>query len=286
MKRHLILLIALIFTFALAIPAMAEVDVTATVDKTKTVTVNEYINKYKSVDIDVTLDLNLNTAAESMAIVNQDNTDNNVPERNTTPLEPANTPKESWIGNLSGEDSIFDNDGITLLNQSSGNMDQQGNVVSAAVTESTADTGSGFAEAQASAEQNNDNNYVFEYQEFADVNYDFYQDLTTNVWYKLAVIANSINSNTGITLVNQSAGNMNNQMSAISLGVDIGGSLVALSEADLGQSNTSNIAYVYNTASGAAITASVNENRGITNVNQSAGNMNTQGIVISVAGGL
>jgi hypothetical protein len=274
MKRHLILLIALVFTLALVIPAMAEVDVTGDISKTKDVTVTETIDKVKTVTIDVTVDANLDSATESMSIVNQENIGNSVPGISG---EPEWTTKEDYTSG-----SVNGNIGITLLNQSSGNMNNQGNEVSASVSASP-ETG-GFAEAQASAGQNNDNNYVYEYQYFQASNYEF--DLSTNSWYKLDIIENSINGNTGITVVNQSAGNMNNQTSAISLGADLGGAMVALSEADLGQYNTNNYVENHNTATGAMISGSVNGNTGITNVNQSAGNMANQSIVISLSGGL
>jgi hypothetical protein len=88
--------------------------------------------------------------------------------------------------------------------------------------------------------------------------------------------------NTGIINVNQNAGNMNNQSNGVSAAVGIG-ALVALSDADLGQLNSGNHVDEFETVKVGSINGSVNGNTGIVNVNQSTGNMNNQGNVVSIA---
>ncbi|RLA87145.1 MAG: hypothetical protein DRG40_01090, partial [Deltaproteobacteria bacterium] len=92
----------------------------------------------------------------------------------------------------------------------------------------------------------------------------------------------SIRGNTGIVNVNQSVGNMNNQANQIVFAV-ASEALVALAEADLGQTNASNTVREIGTVRFDVIDDSVNGNRGIVNVNQSAGNMNNQANVISIS---
>ena len=123
---------------------------------------------------------------------------------------------------------------------------------------------------------------------------------TVNLLFRDAVIANSINGNLGIVNVNQSAGTANNQANMVALAVslvdeeDEGGG-VALAEADLGQVNAFNRVQESDSdpTSGsdpflginksATIVGSVNNNTGIVNVNQGAGNMANQANNVSAA---
>jgi hypothetical protein len=61
------------------------------------------------------------------------------------------------------------------------------------------------------------------------------------------------------------------------------GVLVALAEADLGQETANNDVIEINSVKLDLILNSVNGNHGITNVNQSAGNMNNQANVVSIS---
>jgi hypothetical protein len=256
MKGFLTLL-SVLMLLAIAIPAMADVDVYANIYKEKNVVVNETIQKDKYVFIDVDVIVDLETAEEAMAIVNQDNNHNTVDE-------------DTVVKGDTIENSVFDNDGITLLNQSSGNMNNQSNVVSAAVGED------GFTEAQASVEQNNGAVNV--------ENGDQPNDVTSNNVNRYDHITSSINSNTGITAVNQSCGNMNNQTNVVALAAGVNGSNVVLSEADLGQAVAANTVTETNVNKGDYIYDSINSNHGVTAVNQSSGNMNQQANVVSIAG--
>jgi hypothetical protein len=265
MNRLLVFLIGSLFILAFALPAMAEVDVTATIDKTKDVTVTETIDKIKTVNINVTVDLAPEKAGESMTIGNQEN-NNNFACTNCAE-------KASIILN-----SVNGNTGLTNINQQAGNMANQGIAISVAVDVEDGGDGQqppeaegGFAEAQASVAQNMDTNEV----------------QSTAILWRIADIENSINGNTGITNVNQATGNINNQMAGISLAVSLADG-VALSEADLGQSNTNNSVREYESSGygvnkNDSIASSVSGNTGITTVNQTCGNMNNQANIVSVA---
>jgi hypothetical protein len=271
------LLFGTVAAFALtgAGSALATVDVLATIDKTKDVVVIEYLTVYKLVTLTVDVDVAAGKFAESLALLNQDN-----------------------IGNLGCEncaekrDQIVNsgssNSGILSINQASGNMNNQGNAIAVSVDvrqpgeppppdEQVTPQDDGFAESQAGAEQQNVANTV----ESVDL---FFRD---------AQIIGSLNGNTGVIHVNQSAGNMANQANALSMSVSFAANGVALSESDLGQFNTGNTVFesdaigdpnagigIHKTA---LISGSINGNQGIVGVNQSAGHMANQANIVSFA---
>jgi hypothetical protein len=239
---------------------MADVNVYADINKDKDIIVAEWLYKLKLVYLTVTVTEEGNKAAESLALVNQEN------EFNTACENCAE--KRSDITS-----SVKVNEGITNVNQSTGNMNNQGNVVSVAVDNRqenpppVAPGESGFAEAQASVEQDNNDN---------EIN-------SVNILYRDSLIYDSVNDNTGITNVNQAAGQMNNQANATSLAVCRDGS-VALSEADLGQA-ISGLDSIHedSTIKLASIDVSVLRNEGVTFVNQSSGNHGNQSNTLSLA---
>lgn len=262
--RKLLLMAGLASLFVMiAIPAIADVTVTATVDKDKDIRVIERLTKTKIVDITVdVIDAALDKGAESLALVNQTN------ENNTACENCAE--KQAWI-----KDSVNNNVGITNVNQAVGNMNNQGNVLSIAVDvgggTGTPPGNTGFAEAQASVDQRVIDN---------EIN-------SASIIYRDALIEGSVLSNTGITNVNQSSGQMNNQANAISLGVCLDGG-VALSEADLGQfigtvDTDSPGSHEDYTAKTSQIVGSIGGNHGVTFVNQTSGNLGNQSNTLSLA---
>jgi len=99
-----------------------------------------------------------------------------------------------------------------------------------------------------------------------------------NVAYRDALIADSINDNTGVVLVNQAVGNIFNQANMLTVGISLSG-LMALAEADLGQENVGNVFNETNTNKSSFIGVeggSINGNRGVVEVNQSAGTLGNQ----------
>lgn len=242
-----------------ALPAVAEVNIYADIYKDKDINVYEDIYKDKDVIIDVFVDaVTLDKGAESATIGNQENIGNSACENCFE--------KEAEM-----IDSMLSNVGITSVNQDAGNMDNQGIAVSVGydidIPVDGQTSSGGFAEAQASVEQNASGNTVF----------------SQNVPWRYTELNNSVNDNTGITSVNQSAGNMNNQFNAVSVAISLSG-LVALSEADLGQWNGDNTVTENGVVKWDKMIDSVNGNVGITSVNQNVGNMNNQANVVSFAG--
>ncbi len=106
--------------------------------------------------------------------------------------------REATIGGAGeGEGSLNDNTGVVHVNQSPGNMNNQANALSMAVS-----FDQGVALSEADLGQFNTVNQVFE----------------TNV-FKTATITASVNTNSGVVGVNQSAGNMANQANVVSIAV-------------------------------------------------------------------
>jgi hypothetical protein len=243
--------ISLVAGFA-ASSASADVTVTATITKTKNVAVDEVLYKDKFVDIDAVLDLEIDRGAESLALANQRLDDNKV----TSEKDP----------NATITDSVVDNNGLTQVNNAAGHLNQQGNLIAAAV-DGQQSKKEGFAEAQASAMQTlNANTLTDEAGNTAD---------TTN----------SITGNTGVTHGNNVAGQMNQQLNALSLAVSFAASdkeALALSEADLGQWLTGN-EVTSEAAQTATISGSITGNTGIVGYNQAAGGFNQQGNVVAVS---
>lgn len=258
-KRHLLASTVLLGAGSVAMPATADVFVFADIFKEKDKFVFEEIDKFKFVDVFVDGDFFFSDAAEAEALANQRNEFQDVEAHDnfvTTDIS----------------DSVNGNEGVTEVNQDAGNNVNQANIVSVAVDGTfgtdLSDGSAAFAEAQASAEQVNFDNFVFQEFETRD-----------------ASIVESVNDNVGATLVNQNVGNNNNQLNSLAVAA-ADSAWVALSEADLGQFNDDNKSDRFSSGvfRSDTLADSVNGNTGVTAVNQSAGNMNNQATVISVSG--
>jgi len=270
MRQHLLASAALLLgAVALTAPAAADVFVLATATLDKDTTVTENLRIVKNVTITVDADFTGSSAAESVTIINQANSGNVI---NFTSGELGLRLEADLLARIAG--SVNENVGITQVNQDVGNANNQANSVSVAVSVTQAF----FAESMIEVEQYTTNNTV---------NTDGTETFILDGSHanKAAFIGRSVNDNVGITMVNQSTGNANNQLNAIDLGIGAN-SAVALSEAALGQTNTGNHTDEVATVRTSTIAGSVNGNVGITLVNQTSGNMNNQGTVISIAGSL
>lgn len=281
---------------AYSMPASADVDVTVTVNKTKDVTITENITILKTVIITVDTTFAYRSAAEADAIVNQ-TIDRNKASHSVIQLTNVELPEDQITNyglrkTASIDNSINSNTGIVNVNQDVGNMANQGNQVSLAVS-TPANTGDVNQQrvvlnSQAETQQINTDNFVSE-SEHPNPETDFF----TGKYNESAKIDGSINSNTGVVNVNQNAGNMNNQANseALAVAVDLAG--VAISEAALGQVNTDNNGgngedqdagvVESGTVKLASMNNSLNGNTGIGGVNQAAGNMANQSNTFSLS---
>jgi hypothetical protein len=275
--RKLLLATTAAMILAGASSASATVTVFATIDKTKDVTVTETLTVVKFVFLDVVVVSTPEKFAEGDALVNQFNN--------------TNTGCFNCAEKIDTIDAAGNNNaGIFNINQSSGNMNNQGTAVAVAVDTRVITTNPpapgdplptdlGFAEAQAGAEQVNQDSI----------------DKATALFFKNGVILASLNNNTGILNANQAPGNMNNQANSISMSVSFAPGGVALSEADLGQFNLGNKVFESATAAdnvanpgfginkSAAITGSITGNSGIVGVNQAVGTFANQANVVAFA---
>jgi len=268
-------------------PVKADVDVFASITKNKDINITERITITKRVTIIVGAIFTLDAAAEAQALLNVDNHGNEVDGTDpTTPTDQDTEGGEDEYGihlSASMTDSVNDNTGVFGFNQDVGNMTNQGNVVSVAGIAQL----QSFADAQAHAEQINQDNDVTEYEVLRDVEtgeeiLDPETPADQFLANKSASILDSISDNTGVINVNQNSGNMNNQSNGVAAAVGLG-AVVALSDADLGQLNSGNTVDEFATVKVGSIENSINGNSGIVNVNQSTGNMNNQGNVVSFA---
>jgi hypothetical protein len=255
---------------AFAAPSSATVDVFATIDKDKDILVFEDIFIFKDINIIADVISEPDSAAEANALLNQDNIENEACENCAEKIDTITN-------------SVNANSGIVVTNQAAGSNNNQGSSIAVAVDFGGGGTqpddpgeGSSFANAQASAEQNNTLNLIE----------------AVNLIFRSASITDSINDNTGVVHVNQSVGNNNNQANGLAIAVGLrpdGG--VAIAEADLGQFNTNNQNLESNDGTApsiginkdATLTGSVNGNTGVIGVNQTAGNMANQANIVAVA---
>ena len=259
-----------------AVSASADVDTFWDVQKDKDIVVDETINITKDIDIDVFVDETADKAAESMAHLNQRNFDNSACENCAE--------KRDTITN-----SILDNQGIVTVNQSSGNMNNQGTVIAFAFDVSRPDTDYGYAEAQAHVEQDNGAYRIYETDDAGntipgsgDLQVGGHDVDSVNILFRDSLIDDSINGNKGIVYVNQSAGQLNNQGNALSLAISLSAG-VALAEADLAQLNGYSQIRETNVNKRARMQNVGLNNEGIVGVNQSSGVSANQANVIALS---
>jgi hypothetical protein len=163
-------------------------------------------------------------------------------------------------------DSFNDFTGIGQANQAAGYSNNQGNVVAAAVTINSLETA---AMTQVAVEQTN---YLNLLTSDTDVNTD--------------TITDSFNGFTGIGQANQSAGHMNNQNNVVAISAGLGDSsagVVATNDTYLTQSNTFGVITASLPFNTNTISGSFSGFTGIGQVNQSAGSLNNQANIVSIA---
>jgi hypothetical protein len=232
--------------------ALADVDISATVSKEKNTIISEMITRNKDIRLDVQVMSVAAKFSEALAILNQSG-------QNT-----INESQTSRTDTVSG--SVNNNSGITVANQSSGSLNNQGSSVSGTANADAAPGGQVYSEAQAAAGQYNSSSVL----------------TASIVTDRTAVIEGSLNENVGVLHANQSVGNMNNQGNGLSLALSFGGGGVVLSDAALGQSNSGHQVSEYAVLRTASMQGSVNTNNGIVGVNQAAGNFANQANLVAV----
>jgi len=284
MRKYLLASVAtLLGAAAFATPALADVQVTGTIHKDETIIINEFIRKDKFVTIRVNQTFNGATAAESVSVYNQRTTGHTLRRDVSNVTTPTGQVDPNVLGAacltagcgpvvpadnvVTISTSFSDNIGVVMWNQDNGYNNNQANAVTAAVVANAF-----FAEATASAEQRTENNVSFVFGN---------RDLSE---YRNATITTSVNRNVGVTFINQNVGFASNQYNSLTLAIGLS-TTVALADADLGQWNQGNRTYDLQTTRSATISGSVQNNAGVTAINQNTGNFNNQATMISFAGG-
>ncbi|MCK4821735.1 hypothetical protein KA005_38570, partial [bacterium] len=309
MKKLFVALTAFAFVMAIGLPAMADVSVFGTIDKDKDKTVKEDVQINKAIYIGVKQVIHASNSAEAQALKNDVNQGNVVNEKTTKPVEPTYhvNPVDQSVTIIDegssavpviktatiGGGSLDGASGIINVNQSPGSINNQGNAVAVAYSDTAATvtpvTGKGetefmggvFLHAESSAEQIN-----------GGINNDLVDTDTIGIGLgnvvtvdpgtvRSNVIDGALKDITGVVGINQSAGNINNQNNAASLSV--GEAVAALSEADLGLVNVGNLSNEDgNITTDSLINGALSGTAsGIIGINQSSGNMNNQANVVA-----
>jgi hypothetical protein len=262
MKKLMVSLLA-ISLLALAVPVLAntrcpqpvegcnvDFDVTAT----KTVDVDKYVDIDKYFDFFVFAWINPNALAECDVFKCDLNEFGYV---------------DSYFGLFTDDLNYSFNEftGIGQANQAAGYLNNQGNVVAAAIVS----TDKAAAMTEVAVDQTN-----------------FFNTLDVFASVSIDSICSSFNDFTGIGQANQSAGHMNNQNNVVALSAGLGDScradeFVAANDTYLTQKNTLGLAKVCFAYNSNNINGSFNGFTGIGQVNQSAGSMNNQANVVSIA---
>jgi hypothetical protein len=159
--------------------------------------------------------------------------------------------------------SVNANAGIAGVNNASGNLNNQSNVVAGTLT---AGDEASLAHAVAFAFQGNIINGYFSMKKIVK-----------------AGIFGSVNENTGVAGVNNAAGSQNNQTNTVAIAAGLN-TQIALGEATLAQANALGIVCVKGGENKAMIECSVKGNHGVVGVNNSAGALNNQANVVAIAG--
>jgi hypothetical protein len=272
-----------------ATPAVADVDVVVTVRKTQTISVTETITKDKDVLLEISaLDLMADGAAEALALANVTNNYNAVGQS----AQPGGDINDYAIFREALlKDSVILNSGVVELNMDTGNMNNQGNQLSAALVIDSAEDTIVFVEAMAEAEQINggleegEGNSVVHLEipeptgeNPGDPGFSILPG-NANIY---AAITDSINGNVGVVGVNVAGGNMNNSNNLVALAIGFGAEF-ALAEAALGQANSGGSVLEAGVKKTGEIVGSINDNSGVVGVNLAGGNMANQANIFSLA---
>jgi hypothetical protein len=273
--------------------ANADATVNWTFTKAKVTTIVEPTTIVKSITITVTDTKPLDSAASALVAINSSITGAVVGTADVVDpqigLAPGDEdPFPDFVGNEERYDihrsalitgSVLHNVGIGQLNQDVGNNSNQGNVVAAGLVFG----GNDFADAEAYVEQLSTNNSARDVEDFSSL-VDQAPDASGLNLVPLitATLEGSVNTNTGVMMVNQNAGNNNQQHNALAAAIGEN-AFTALADAGLHQVNSGNHSYDVNTVKEDLISNSVDHNIGIVAVNQSVGNNNNQATVVNVA---
>lgn len=254
-------------------PRSYDFEVSATVTKNKDTFVAESIQRNKDIIIDVQVMSVAAQFSEALSMLMQGNTGE---------LYGALTARSDSIA-----DSAIGNSGMTVVNQTSGNSNNQGSSSSVAAT--TEPNGQIFSEAQAAvgqvngaviAEDNEDGEGEDILALFALSGY-IDQALTENATSRTATISNSVRDNDGLTHINQATGNANNQGNATALAMGIGAGGVLLNDAVLGQANLALSITEFAVERSVIVVSSIVANTGVVGVNQAGGNFANQANVVA-----
>jgi hypothetical protein len=269
MKKLFIASLVVGLLVAFAVPALAQstippgqdpevCDVSFDVDvlKVKNIAINKAVNKSFNFALNLTLQIaGFPQWAEVEAFKCDHNEGNEV---SVSDIVTANNIVGSFNGFI----------GIAQVNQASGILNNQGNILAAGLTGKTGDQQTfGITMVEAAVEKANVSN---------EVSVD--SIVTTDT------IATSFDGFIGLAQINQASGILNNQNNVVVLGTNLDTTgLVAENDTFLSMRNTTNEAEISNIQTTATIRSSFNQYQGAAQVNQAPGILNNQTNIISIA---
>ncbi|MBW1796743.1 MAG: hypothetical protein JRJ38_20400 [Deltaproteobacteria bacterium] len=306
MKKIFGIGLALMMCFAFVVPAMAqdtqvpdatpvelpegstqvvtkEINVTESVSDAATQNIEGYFDKTKSLWIQVDKYINVEFDGHTIAVAadgeaetfgTQMNTENVFDDKTATKtvtekkgrVTTTTTVKVPNMRKAEFKESITTNDGVVGVNQSPGNLNNQANLAAMAVVKAADE----LIEANGYAVQAN-----------------LFNSIVSDRADKSDLIDNSISDNNGIIGINQSSGNMNNQLNSAAMSAGLGDVQVgALAEATLKQVTADNRLIHVATVSTDTISGSVTNNNGVVSLNQASGDMVSQANVCAIAANL
>ena len=248
--------------------AMADVTVTATVTKAATNTTTDTVNSNREYDVLAKQQVSPTNSSEADAVKNQDNGGNTVGEPGgpNNPFGPIDGTNTATINSNSFDGAT----GVVGVNQSPGNLNNQGNAASVAMTA----TGDAIVRANSSDQQKNG---------VSGSNTLYRQGGNANNPNPGDTIDNSFgNGAAGVFGVNQATGHMNNQDNATSVSLGIT-AVASLAEADLGQTATAGTINDSSSINSDTLTTAFGGVSGVASVNQSSGSLNNQSNTVSIA---
>lgn len=259
-----------------ALPAMADVTVTATVDKAATNTTTDTVNSNREYDVLAKQQVSPTNSSEADAVKNQDNSGNQVGQPSnggTNPFGPIDDQNTASITDDGSGNGSFDGaTGIVGVNQSPGNLNNQGNAASVAMTA----VGNAIVRGNSSDQQVNGLPSGATGSEVPG-NVLNAQGETRN-----DEVMNSFTGAAGVFGVNQASGHMNNQDNAVSVSLGLN-AVASLAEADLGQTATAGQINDSGSTNTDTISGAFGTVSGVVSVNQSSGSLNNQSNTVSIA---
>ena len=234
----------------------------------KDVYLHQHVSVSKDLDLNVCANIDPNQWAEVEVYKTDINKHNSVNEI----FDPLCVAFDLNTDSISSSFTCFS--GIAQVNQSSGSLNNQGNIAAIAATSNDSDWSSSYGHPSSSSGG-------LSHTDVAVEQVNTCNEICSSLVTHMDQISGSFTDFHGIAQVNQSSGFMNNQNNVVGITANMNKGVVALSDATLTQSNTDNCVSYACVNYKADICNSFQHGNGIAQVSQSPGSMNNQANIVS-----